>query len=176
MLVIVGHGPSVVGKRLGPWLDEQTVVRLKWGEIPNALDWGTRTDYLCASHPSFWTARKVKGYPDRSCGFWFLPEKYCPPIEGVRQASVSWLDYYQTHRDQKPGPKKALRKASTGLKAVFCAVEFLQPEEIGLLGFDMIFHPEVPTFKWNNTTGGYCHDARAEQRALFALPVKITEL
>ena len=178
MLVIVGHGPGLVGKGLGPWLDTQTVVRLKWAERPNVEDWGTRTDHVCASHPSFFIERQARGYPPLQAEFWFLPEKFCPPIAGTRQGAASWLEYYQTCREQQPGPRKSLRKASTGLKAIFCALEFLKPVEIGLLGFDMVLHPEVPTFKWNTEPGkySYAHDAQAEHRAIMGLPVKITEL
>ena len=86
-------------------------------------------------------------------------------------ADPKWLDYYRGFGPSFPKP-------STGLKAVFCAVEFLGPAEIGLLGFDRVLHPDVPTSKWWHAPGKYLygHDAHAEHRALFALGVKITEL
>lgn len=71
MIVIVGHGPSIVGKRLGPWLDAQTVVRLKECPRPNAEDWGTRIDYSCGSSRRW----EIPGVP-----FLLCPQK--------------WLDYF----------------------------------------------------------------------------------
>jgi len=178
MLVVVGHGPSIVGRGLGPWLDTQTVVRLKWAERPNAEDWGTRTDYVYASHSNFFFDRERLKKPKLNAEYWMLPQQFYPELPGIRQGSRNWIDYFAKHREASPVQRKTWRKASCGLKAVFCAVEFLQPEEIGLIGFDMILHPEVPTFKWNTPPGkySYAHDAETERRALMALPVKITEL
>lgn len=61
---------------------------------------------------------------------------------------------------------------------MFCAVEFLAPAEIGLLGFDRVLHPDVPTSKWFHEQGKYAygHDAHAEHRCLMSLGVKITEI
>ena len=175
MIVIVGHGPGVVGKRLGPWLDEQTVVRLKWAEIPNAEDWGTRTDYIVASNPQFLHKRIARKLPPLDAEYWFLNEgnlRDLPP--GTRQAGRKWFEYWGKYKT--PGSK--LIKPSTGLRAVFCVMEFLAPTEIGLLGFDRILHPEVKTTKWWHEPGKYvyAHDAHAEHRALMDLDVKITEL
>ena len=175
MLVIVGHGPSIVDRGLGPWLDEQTVVRLKWAERPNAADWGTRTDYVCASNPSFWMGRAAKGLPPLDAEFWFLPSRNdaSKPGPGMRKGSASWLDYWETFRTERAFPKP-----STGLKAIFCAVEFLKPDEIGLIGFDMVLHPESKTWKWYAPPGkySYAHEAEAERRCVMSLGVKITEL
>jgi hypothetical protein len=175
MIVLVGHGPSIVGKQLGPWLDEQTVIRLKAAEIPDAADWGTRTDYVCASNPQFLRKRIVRKLPPIDAEYWFLPEqpiRDLPP--GTRQAGKHWMAYW---RKYVPANSKT-PKPSTGLRAVFCAVEFLAPAEIGLVGFDRILHPEVKTTKWFHPVGKhvYAHEAEAEQRALFDLGVKITEI
>jgi hypothetical protein len=173
-VVIVGHGPSVVGKRLGPWLDTQTVVRLKWALRPNVEDWGSRTDYVCGSNPSFWLQRE-RGQAPETAEFWWLGDakKYPDKLRVGRRASQHWFENWQRYL----GPE-SFRKPSTGLLAVFCAMEFLQPKEIGLLGFDMVLHPEEPTSKWFHPRGQYLysHDARAEHRCLMDLGVKITEL
>jgi hypothetical protein len=169
MLVIVGHGPSIVGKRLGSWLDKQEVVRLKHAERPNALDWGTRTDFVCASSPSFWTDKRREDFPE--CEKWVLASKDVPKGD-YRLASREWYGYF---RGFKP---EGFPKPSTGLKAVFCAVEFLKPKEIGLIGFDRILRPDVATSKWFHEQGKYLygHDAHAEHRCLFSLPVKVVDL
>jgi hypothetical protein len=149
------------------------VVRLKHAEIPNALDWGTRTDYVCASSPSFWTDKRRPGFPE--CEYWWLADvgKY-PDKWGAnlgRRASNDWLDYFKSFNP-------AYEKPSTGLKAVFCAVEFLNPPEIQLIGFDRVLHPDVLSSKWFHPPGRYwyAHDAGAEHRCLMSLGVKITEI
>jgi hypothetical protein len=167
VIVVVGHGPGVL-KGLGSWLDGQTVVRLKHAERPDALNWGTRTDYVCASSPSFWTDKRRAGFPDCEC--WVLAEKEVP--RGAwKHADKRWFDYFRRFDPYFP-------KMSTGLKAVFCAMEFLEPREIGLLGFDRVLHPEVATSKWFHEQGKfhYGHDAHAEHRCLKSLGVKILEL
>ena len=177
MIVIVGHGPSIVGKQLGPWLDEQTVIRLKAAEIPNVADWGTRTDYVCASNPGFISKRVVLGLPVLKCEHWFLSEHHTEAPKGVqaRFARRDWFTYWQKY--VTPGSK--LKKPSTGLRAAFCAVEFLKPTELGLIGFDNILHPErKATTKWFHEPGkySYAHEPQAEHRALMDLGVTITEL
>ncbi len=51
-MVIVGHGPSVY-QGLGSVIDSMIVVRLKHGQIPDPVHFGSRTDYLCARSPKF---------------------------------------------------------------------------------------------------------------------------
>jgi hypothetical protein len=169
MLVVVGHGPSIVGKRLGSWLDQQTVIRLKHADRPTAEDWGTRTDYVCASSPSFWTDKRRNDFPaNAEC--WVLSEKTVP--RGTwKEASKGWLEVFRRFDPEFPKP-------STGLKAIFCAMEFLDAQEIGLIGFDRMLHPDVPTSKWWHQTGkfAYGHDAYAENRCLKNLPIRVVDL
>ena len=177
MIVIVGHGPSIVGKRLGSWLDEQTVIRLKWAEIPTAEDWGSRTDYVCGSNPSFWLERGPRKLPKLDAEFWWLgePGRYGSKDVVGRRASNKWFDYWSKY---KVGGSR-LVKPSTGLRAVFCAAEFLEPTEIGLIGFDNLLHPErPPSTKWFHPPGkySYAHEHKAEHRALMDLGITITEL
>ena len=184
MLVVVGHGPSILGRKLGSWIDTQTVVRLKHAERPTTEDWGTRTDYVCASSPSFWTDKRHPDFPDAEC--WVLTDKRRPdfpecekwvlsdkkiPKGNWRQADVEWLRYFKRF-------EPSFRKPSTGLKAVFCAMEFLWPDEIGLIGFDRLLRPDVATSKWFHEQGKYLygHDANAEHRCLMSLPVKVVDL
>jgi hypothetical protein len=177
MIVLIGHGPSIVGKRLGPWLDEQTVVRLKAAEIPDPADWGTRTDYICASNPGFLERRIKSGLKPIDCEYWVMSEHHqCGPRGyKMRFASRDWFTYWNKYLI----PGSRLKKPSTGLRAAFCAVEFLKPTELGLIGFDNILHPERPiTTKWFHEPGkySYAHEAKAEHRALMDLGVTITEL
>jgi hypothetical protein len=151
--VIVGHGPSVLSG-LGAVIDQSTVVRLKNGLAvrpkPDPLHWGTRTDYLCG-RSLIYKAKEP---------FWHFndPRK--------------WLDYYQSFK-----PKH--KKPSTGLCAVFCALDRLSPDEIYLIGYDRLLNPDdMKSRKWNETPSRslYGHDQRAEHEALMSLPVRIIDL
>ena len=151
-IVIVGHGPSIVGKQLGPWLDNQTVVRLKRAEIPNQIDWGSRTDYVCATSLIYQTDKP----------FWLFSKK-----DGIGK---KWREYYAKFSAVKP---------STGLGAIFCAVEYLKPDTIGLAGFDNLLYPDEPGWsKWwiPRNHGLWIHDSKAEHEAAMSLGVKVVDV
>jgi hypothetical protein len=155
VLLIVGHGPSVLSG-LGDLIDQQTVVRLKDGltsqQRKDAKNWGTRTDYLCAR-----SLVCDKGeFP-----YWHFNDP------------LHWISYYKSFR-----PKH--KKPSTGLCAVFCAMDKLQPKEIALIGFDRLLDPK--DMKSRKATDDikymyslYGHDQRAEHEALMSLPVRIID-
>jgi len=156
VIVIVGHGPSILCG-LGPFIDKQTVVRLKDGlnlkPKPDYFHWGTRTDYLCARSLIY---RDEKS----STPFWHFndPKK--------------WMDYYATFNPRHPKP-------STGLSAVFMAIDRIKPEEIALIGFDRLLNlNDTTSRKWNDQKmeSLYAHDQRAEHECLMSLPVKIRDL
>jgi hypothetical protein len=138
-------------------IDSCTVIRLKKG-IPKKADpihWGTRTDYICGTHPSF----AVEGPP-----YWHFPPK---AEYGAWQNK--WWEYF---RSFKPGvPFKPWQpKPSTGLCAVFCAVEFLKAEEIAFIGCDRLMQPDRYSGKWNEA-GPVCqpHDWAAEHKVINSL-------
>jgi hypothetical protein len=160
VIVIVGHGPSILSG-LGAVIDSCTVVRLKKG-LPKKADpthWGTRTDYLCGTHPAY----EQGGIP-----YWHFPPK------------GGWADHWHEYwKSLKPGvPFKPWQpKPSTGLAAVFCAMEFLKPKELAFIGCDRLMSPEKYSGKWNET-GPQCqpHDWHTERRALHGLGIKIIDL
>ena len=163
MIVIVGHGPSIVGKGLGPWLDEQFVVRLKRAEKPNAKDWGTRTDVICATSHI---------YRQDEVPFWWFPKHNQQHGDALcRVADTEWWRAYFAGFSRTKGP-------STGLSAIFCAVEFLHPERIALAGFDNLLYPDERGYtKWWHAR--YQHkwdaDSAAEHKAAFALGIEIID-
>jgi hypothetical protein len=136
VIVVVGHGPSV--SNLGAVIDSHTVVRLKGGLRGDPKDWGTRTDYLCARSLVFDLGK---------FSFWHFSDE------------SRWLDYFAKFRPRR-------RKPSTGLCAVFCAIDRLAPKEIGLIGFDAIF----------NKLELAGHDTRAEHECLHSLGINIIDL
>ncbi len=160
VVVVIGHGPSIVGKGLGPWIDQQTVIRLKGAPMPNPEDWGTRTDYLSTTKPDYCD-------PDTPGERW----RFGPKTPGYRCADVDrWMTYFTPFL----GPK--LRKPSNGLCAVFCAVEFLNPKQIGVIGFDSMMYPYKNTGKWHEAKPTkWSHDQRAENLALYSLGIEVIE-
>ena len=79
-----------------------------------------------------------------------------------------WVSWYAGFSKMKP---------SHGLCAAMCAVEFLNPPEIGVIGFDSMMHPEQ-TEQVNLTRGPgrWLHDQQAEAKALYALGPRIVNL
>jgi hypothetical protein len=155
VLLIVGHGPSVLSG-LGDLIDQQTVVRLKDGLTPilrkDSKNWGTRTDYLCAR--SLVCDRGLFPY------WWF-------------NDPLHWINYYKSFNPRH-------KKPSTGLCAVFMAIDKIAPDEIALIGFDRLLDPT--DMKSRKATDDrkylysmYGHDQRAEHECLMSLPVKIID-
>lgn len=164
MLVIVGHGPSVL-RGFGPWIDQQTVVRLKDAPRPDAHHFGTRIDYQCASTP-LWLHL---GVPT-----WVLPNQKdrgrYQTNDHVRVSDGRWWDYFSYFAPNY--------KMSTGLRAIFCAAEFLAPEEIALIGFDNILRPWITGLtKWHHPAGMVktLHDYDAEHKAAHGLGIRLFE-
>ncbi len=164
MLVIVGHGPSILCG-LGSVIDSNTVIRLKQGlgtKPPSpAVHFGTRTDYLCARS-------LIYRHEHDPTPFWHFSDE---SPEGQY-----WNRYYKEF-----SPRIKI-KPSTGLCAVFCAIDRLKPNTIGMIGFDRIFNPDDhTTHKWYKKGKdaqwfGWGHDAHAEQRCLMSLDVHIINL
>jgi hypothetical protein len=152
MLCIVGHGPSLL-LRLGAVIDTCTVVRLKFG-LPKDAD------------PEVWGTRTdylcARSHLHQSSGpFWIFND---PP---------KWIAYYRKFSRKKP---------STGLCAVFCAIDHLNPPEIAVIGYDRLLNPaDQKSGKWNKPVipgafGTGSHDQRAEHACLMSLPVRIIDL
>lgn len=134
----------------------ETVVRLKDGLVKSQPreHFGTRTDVICArSHL----------HEKPGITFWHF----------AGEVEKKWAGYYAGYGKHKP---------STGLSAVFCAIEYLTPSSIALIGFDRLLRPEDDTTgKWYQKPikvpfGIGSHDAHAEAACLRSLPVQIVDL
>lgn len=147
MIVIVGHGPSVLSG-LGSVIDSHTVVRLKNGLTKQQPKehFGTRTDYLCARSLVF----DLGEYP-----FWHLRDD----------------SHWHTHF-KRFAPKR--KKPSTGLCAVFCAIDQLNPKEIGFIGCDSLLNPDITPTKWDSS-GPWAHDMHAENACLHSLGIEVID-
>lgn len=159
--MIVGHGPSILRAKIGKWLDSQTVVRLKNAPMGDPEVWGTRTDYICS--------RK---------DMWLIQHPTCRELwmfaQGRDKGTKRFADYdrwtawFAGFSGAKP---------SHGLCAAMCAVEFMNPGEIGVIGFDSMMHPDEPEQgKYNRPPGRWFHDQQAEAKALHALGPRIVNL
>lgn len=154
MLVIIGHGPSI-NCTLGHLIDRNEVIRLKHGltrDMPRE-HFGTRTDYICGRSNLF------------------RPEKAGPTFWHFKDESP-WVKYYAQFK-----PK--MWKPSHGLCAVFCAIDYLQPKEIALIGCDrMLYADDDRSKKWNSPptkAHPWPHDQRAERECLFSLGITIVD-
>ena len=115
MLIIVGHGPSVVCVP-GDFIDEHKVCRLRRANLKiHKHHTGTRTDIVCSSQ-----IRYKK--PGRE--FWWLHGD-------LRKLCNDRLRAYS--------PK--FWKPSTGLSAAIIARH--KEYEVGVIGFDFTLHPET---------------------------------
>lgn len=102
---------------------------------------------------------------------WLYPKSAYKAGGDYRRANVErWDDYL--------APYGLQYEPSTGLRAILCAVEFLNPPEIGLIGFDRLLHPDTPTHKWYLPVGQHYwpHDSHAEREAAHGLGVKLIDL
>jgi hypothetical protein len=138
-------------------IDSFPVVRLKRGLNSETGEpkrdphhWGKRTDYLCA---------RSNVYDMGAVPFWHF----------TGDVETRWGRYYRQFSDRKP---------TTGLCAVFCAIERLDPRSIGLIGFDRMLNPHRETVKWWESTERQWpgHDMFAELSCLLSLGVQIVNL
>lgn len=80
-----------------------------------------------------------------------------------------WMRFYRQYSDKKP---------STGLCAVFCAIDALNPQSIAVIGFDRVVNPQNVSRKWyeRDAPQMWDHDQTAENKALNALGIEIIDL
>lgn len=126
----------------------ETVVRLKRGLTQDQPPehFGTRTDVICARSHLF----------DTSLPFWH----FSGDIE---------------ERARRIYGKYGQAKISTGLGAVFCALE-RGFTEVALIGYDQLMYGKAGKYNDKARTGFTAHDGKAEMECLKALPVKVIDL
>lgn len=160
MIVIVGHGPSIL-TGLGAVIDECTVVRLKHGRMGEKRHWGTRTDYLCGRSP-----RHTEGLP--GVPFWHF---------GDYGWVEKWLNYFHSFSPRFSTDFGDITpKPSHGLCAAFAVMEYLRPTELAFIGCDRLLRPGDETWKWNTGPTCFPHDWEAENRILHGLGIPIVDL
>lgn len=168
MIVIVGHGPSILSRRIGAWIDGQTVVRLKTAPIPDPDFCGSRTNYIFSRQYRFLLPiRPQVEY------LLFVPNQYREHHEGMKARYADDLKWEAWYR------QFSTKKISTGLCAICTVIDLMQPKEIGLLGFDAVLGGKNDSAgnKWfDDRRPWLSHDPCGEKRALESLGVEIVNL
>lgn len=176
-VAIVGHGPSLVGKKYGSYIDTfEHVVRMKnCGKTLGTEDYGSKINSLCLS-------TEVLGLVDKvQCGmYWLYPKngKYdqAQTFEVVANKGAPFmipldLMNYWNGKFKEMGAKHSC--VSTGMASIIIATHYLEPEQITLAGFDTLLDPSKP-FKRNDDiprtgVGKINHDWEAENKLLLFL-------
>lgn len=165
-VIIVGHGPSLIGKGLGSVIDNyDLVVRLKGCvSVLGTPDYGSRCDVLCMSTEVLGLAKNTK--PEV---FWLYPKRGLfnkqdvgmfvaevgKPVLLPLELCINWNEHFRNMGATHPN-------VSTGMAAILIAAEYMTPEQITLAGFDTLIDPKV-TFTRNDSiprtgTGVITHD------------------
>lgn len=147
-ICIVGHGPSLKGKKAGSYIDSYDhVVRLKnCGSTLGTEDYGSRIDSLCLSTEAvklvgliecgmYWLYPK-NGVYDQAYTFGVIAEKGAPfmiPLDLCNK----WNEHFREMGASHPN-------VSTGTAAIIIAAHYYEPESITLAGFDTLLDPTQP--------------------------------
>lgn len=146
-VVIVGHGKSLIGKKMGEYIDTLgDVVRfpLVNGGRETDEDHGTRTDYVAAPYTCLRRIRK----PAKE--FWIIrnfgyPHKINFPEHGCRRALLeTWKEYNPIifsdimfyWQDRFLELHSKWPKWSRGMLAIIVTSYHLRPDTLHLAGFD----------------------------------------
>ena len=146
--LIVGHGPSLIGKKLGETIDQFQVVRLKrFTKFHEKADYGERTDYLCSSTevmPSMLGQCEPKeywGYPKKGSWDKSKERKFKDNLVIPLETTEFWNTKFK-ERSHYFGSGADGRNVSTGLAALIIAAERLGGKII-LAGFDTVLNPSI---------------------------------
>lgn len=177
-VVIVGRGPSIIGGKLGGWIDKsEIVVRMSNGRYDK--DYGFKIDYLLFARTDIATLRKLN--LSKLKGFWFYRTQGKGPIT----TDAEWMEYENTIKESSNYVGEithinsiieawlALYKEiarplnlknhphvtypSKGTAGALMAIETFKPKRLYLLGMDNVITGER-TY--------HCHDFSAENKVI----------
>lgn len=165
---IVGHGPSLLNKRLGDKIDSYDfVVRQKRCQetLKHPTQYGTRIDAVCGS----WTIAPSLFELGANEVWVFLDSRHDSVNDLlVREVSQvaridwelckTWDGYYRELRTEYDRPDERIKEfdplghphLSAGFHTLIYACEFLKPETVTLAGFDNV---QTGDFTWSITRG-----------------------
>lgn len=144
---VVGHGPSMKGKKLGKKIDSyDKVVRLKGSSsVFGSEDYGMKCNALCASTEVMGVFRRQPADE-----YWAYPKKgeFSHPVamkvitEIEKPVMIPLL--FSNHWNQRFRMMGADHpNVSTGMAAILFAILRWRPEEIVLAGFDTLVNPDI---------------------------------
>lgn len=158
-VAIVGNGPGLLKSQHGAEVDEaDAVVRINYYRIDGyAKHVGTRTDYW-VNHlmriaedvgdyvppglsclREVWLFARWEGY-ETTEQIWEAIQhpKYKEALRGVRIRNTSYKEYFKMHREVGE------RRPSNGYGAISLALKYLDPDELLMLGFDVMLVGVLP--------------------------------
>lgn len=151
--VIVGHGPSLKGAKLGKEIDAcDWVIRLKNCSmlLAEKQDYGTKTDVMCSSTEVLYHLHKVKareywGYPKKGtynqAAVWNLQRKVgFAPVHVPQALCNFWNCFFLELGGKHPN-------VSTGTAALIIALDRLPVDTVYLAGFDNVLDPSIKGYK-----------------------------
>lgn len=144
---VVGHGPSLKGKKLGRIIDSHDkVVRLKGSSsVHGSEDYGIKCNALCSSTEIMGVFRRQNAEE-----YWAYPKKgeFSHPVaikvitEIEKPVMIPLLfSNYWNHRFREMGACHP--NVSTGMAAILFSIHRWKPEEIILAGFDTLLNPDI---------------------------------
>lgn len=142
---IVGHGPSMMGKRQGSLIEQHDkVVRLKGSNtVLGHPDYGSRTDALCASTEVMGVFFKMDAEE-----YWAYPKKgvydqivFLKTMEKLQKPVMLPIGIcnFWNYRFRQMGAEHP--NVSTGMAAIIIAIHRWKPKVINLVGFDTMMDP-----------------------------------
>lgn len=167
-MLIIGHGPSLLGRNLGKEIDNHIVVRLKRCQplLQNKEDYGTKTDFACATrkHLQFMGDLEAKEY-------WVYP-KSKEDISHLKTdlphrigfCCDKWNEVFRSLVSQEFNKSPHF---TTGFAAIVMCLEWYKPETLYLAGFDNLWEPnKAYRNALKNWMGVTPHNMEAERKML----------
>jgi len=154
-VIVVGKGPSLIGKRLGKQIDEfKTIIRLTNGR--QNKDYGIQADYVLAVSCEAYLIEKV-----RANNVWLYDTE--TPWEDIKGTYINdfirkWLDMYkEIAKPLNQHNHPHVTWFCKGTAAILTVMEVLHPKCICVAGLDNVM-------KGKRTW--HCHDFSAEKRVI----------
>jgi len=186
-LVIIGHGPSLIGQKCAELIDSMPVVRLKNPDWLPKEDYGKRTDIMVSSTEIM---NAMSDWPQVPKEYWAQPKKgkwntemeakfrakAKAPLRIPLDTFLRWNAVFQGLTD------RGIPNFSTGMAAIVFAMDFgrevVEFDEIVLAGFDTLCNPDEPYVKAGKGKWATGHDWWAEHRMIprlideYSIPVR----
>jgi len=149
MIVIVGHGPSMKGSKLGKVIDSYDCPIVRFNGFMHGCgveDRGERVDYLCTTTYQFrrftndGVIPNIEVWVFNSNDYFKYVDLYDGPL--YKADLEKWLEVYRELRS-----RKTLNKFCRGMAAIIIAVERLNVKKMLLFGFDNLWLGQSENFQ-----------------------------